>query len=123
MPTRYLSPVRSVPRAADAAAAAAAMLGASANAATASYVTRPDLRPTTVDVTTPAVGTSPGYVFVTPKGGGIDSGAEIFDDSGQLVWFRPAARKGTSVLNLKPQTYQGRPVATESAMSSARKDL
>jgi hypothetical protein len=78
--------------------------------ATTSYVTRPDLKPTTVRVTVPPTGTAPGVVFTTPKGGGIASGATVFDDTGALVWFRPAA-KGTSVLDLKPETYQGRPVA------------
>ncbi|MDO9407152.1 arylsulfotransferase family protein, partial [Patulibacter sp.] len=91
---------------------AAAAAAPSAGAAAGPYVTRPDLRPTTVRVTTPATNTAPGLVFVTPKGIGFQSGAEIFDDRGKLVWFRPRAKDGTSILDLKPQTYQGRPVVT-----------
>lgn len=95
-------------------AALTATLGVAALPATGAagpYVTRPDLRPTTVRVTVPPQNTAPGLIFTTPKGGGIDSGATVFDDTGRLVWFRPA-RKGTSILDLKPQTYEGRPVAT-----------
>ncbi|MEV4419714.1 arylsulfotransferase family protein [Patulibacter sp. NPDC049589] len=91
---------------------AAAAAAPSAGADGPPYVTRPDLRPTRVTVTTPATNVAPGYVFATPKGGGIDSGAEIFDNAGQLVWFRPAKKRGTSILDLKPQTYEGKPVAT-----------
>jgi hypothetical protein len=74
-------------------------------------VTRPELNPTTVRVTVPPQGTAPGLLFTTPKGLGVQSGAMVFDDAGKLVWFRPAA-KGTSIIDLKPQTYEGRPVAT-----------
>jgi hypothetical protein len=42
--------------------------------------------------------------------GGIASGATVFDNTGALVWFRPAA-KGTSILDMKPATYRGQPVA------------
>ena len=91
---------------------AAASVAPVAGAAAGPFVTRPDLRPTTVRVTTPATNTAPGLVFVTPKGIGFQSGAEVFDDAGRLVWFRPRAKDGTSILNLRPQTYRGRPVAT-----------
>jgi hypothetical protein len=91
---------------------AVATLAPTAHADGPPYVTRPDLRPTRVTVTTAPTNVAPGYVFVTPKGGGIDSGAEVFDDAGRLVWFRPAAKKGTSILDLKPQTLDGQPVAT-----------
>lgn len=77
--------------------------------ATTTYVTRPDLKPTTVRVTQAPTNVAPGLIFTTPKGGGITSGATVFDDTGRLVWFRPAP-KGTSVLDLKPETYQGKPV-------------
>lgn len=97
-----------------AAAGLATALGAAAVPATSAagpYVTRPDLRPTTVRINVPAQNTAPGLIFTTPKGGGIDSGAMVFDDTGKLVWFKPA-RKGQSILDLKPQTYEGKPVAT-----------
>lgn len=76
------------------------------------FVTRPDLNPTDIRITVPPQGTAPGLIFTTPKGGGIDSGATVFDDTGKIVWFRKAEKKGTSVLDLKPQTYEGKPVAT-----------
>ncbi|WP_051471316.1 arylsulfotransferase family protein [Patulibacter minatonensis] len=79
--------------------------------ATTIYPSRPDLKPTTVRVTTPATNTAPGYVFTTPKGGGIDSGAMVFDNSGSPVWFQPAG-KGNSILDLKPQLLDGKPVIT-----------
>jgi hypothetical protein len=75
------------------------------------FESRPTLAPTTVRVTTQSPAVAPGLVFTTPKGGGAQNGAQVFDSSGALVWFRPA-RPGTSILDLKPQLYQGRPVAT-----------
>lgn len=88
--------------------AGAAIVAPSAGATT-SYVTRPDLKPTTVRVTQAPTNVAPGLIFTTPKGGGIASGATVFDDTGRLVWFRPAS-KGSSVLDMKPETYKGKPV-------------
>src|SRR3712207_6726708 len=57
------------------------------------FRSRPDLSPPTVEVTTHAHDTTPGYVFVAPKKGVGQYGPMILDDSGQLVWFRPLRDK------------------------------
>jgi hypothetical protein len=91
-----------------AAIAAAAALASPAGASQ-SYVSRPDIKPPTVEVTTPAQNTAPGFVFVAPKGGDEQRGPMIYDNLGQLVFFQPVPA-GTTVLDFKPQTYQGKPV-------------
>ncbi|WP_022927106.1 arylsulfotransferase family protein [Patulibacter americanus] len=82
--------------------------GASASQA---FPSRPDLRPPSVQVTTKARSTAPGYVFVAPKGGDEQRGPMIYDESGQLVFFQPV-KPGTTVLDFKPQQYRGQPVLT-----------
>jgi hypothetical protein len=75
------------------------------------FESRPDLRPPSVQVTTQARSTFPGYVFVAPKGGDEQRGPMLYDESGQLVFFQPVPA-GTTVLDFKPQQYQGQPVLT-----------
>jgi hypothetical protein len=50
-----------------------------------------------------------GYVFAAPYSGPGQDGPMIFDDSGNLVWFRPLPT-GTVASNLQVQSYEGRPV-------------
>lgn len=76
-----------------------------------SYVSRPDVRPPSVRVTTAASGTAPGLVFVAPKGGDEQRGPMIYDESGQLLYFQPA-RAGQTVLDFRAQSYRGKPVLT-----------
>ncbi|MCI2423292.1 arylsulfotransferase family protein [Saccharopolyspora sp. K220] len=85
-------------------------------------VSRPDLHPPLVEIITPAAGTEPGYVLLTPVGAntldpeaaappaGVQPGALIMDDTGQPVWFGPAAQG--VIFNLQVQQYQGKPVLT-----------
>ncbi|MGW8375605.1 arylsulfotransferase family protein [Streptomyces sp. ODS28] len=84
------------------------------------FVTRPDLRPPRITVRTPAQGTAPGSVFLSPKTDTLSlepalpqGGPEIVDDQGQPVWF---GKRGDGMLirtaALQPQTYQGKPVLT-----------
>jgi hypothetical protein len=68
------------------------------------FRTSPDLSPPAVDVTTEAHDTAPGYVFAAPNKGG----PMIFDNSGQVVWYRPAQR----AMDFKVQSYRGNPVLT-----------
>jgi hypothetical protein len=68
------------------------------------FRTRPDLSPPAVDVTTPARDTAPGYVFASPN----RQAAMIFDNSGQVVWYRPLPIP----MDFKVQHYQGSPVLT-----------
>jgi hypothetical protein len=93
-----------------AALVAAAALASPAGASQ-SYVTRPDIKPPTVKVTTLAPGVAPGYVFVAPKGGDEQRGPMLYDNRGQLVFFQPVPA-GTTVLDFKAQTYGGKPVLT-----------
>lgn len=80
-------------------------------AGAAQFETRPTLAPSTLQVTTQSPAVAPGLIFTTPKGGGAQNGATVFDNNGGLVWFRPA-KAGASILDLKPQVYRGKPVAT-----------
>jgi len=89
-----------------------------------SLVSRPDLHPPLVEITTPAAGTEPGYVLLTPAGANVldaeavapraavQPGALIMDNTGQPVWFAPPAQGGTVIANLQVQQYQGKPVLT-----------
>src|SRR5581483_6649354 len=52
----------------------------------------------------------PGYVFTAPSSGPGQSGAMIFDDSGELVWFHPVL--GKALTDFKVQTFRGKPVLT-----------
>ncbi len=75
-----------------------------------SFHSRPDLHPPVIHVTTPARGTSPGYVFIAPKHDVLQAGPMIVDNSGQVVWFR--ALDTMAVADFRVQTYQGKPVLT-----------
>src|SRR3712207_797764 len=76
------------------------------------FRSRPDLSPPTVEVTTHAHGTAPGYILVAPKKGVGQYGPMILDDSGQLVWFRPLQDKDEYAMDFKVQNYRGEPVLT-----------
>src|SRR5215203_3116056 len=80
------------------------------------FRSRPDLSPPAVEVTIPAQGTAPGYIFVAPEAGGAAQGGSlILDDSGQVVWFRSLRHPinpSSRVMNFEVQTYQGREVLT-----------
>jgi hypothetical protein len=75
-----------------------------------SFVTRPDLDPPSVTVTTNKPGTAPGLVFLAPKAGRGQDGPMIIDNAGKLVWFK--AMKGQVAADFRVQTYQGKPVLT-----------
>jgi hypothetical protein len=101
--------------------AAAATLPASpatpdAGSAVRHFVSRPDLTPPNVTLTHhgPA-GTStagdPPYFLLTPSAGPGTPGLMILDRAGGLVWFSPGSQS-TERLDLKVQSYQGKPVLT-----------
>jgi Arylsulfotransferase (ASST) len=73
------------------------------------FVTRPDLTPPNLEVTTTPDRAAPGDVFITPAGDSQQA-LLIVDGEGQPVWESP--RGGTRVLNLEEQQYQGQPVLT-----------
>jgi Arylsulfotransferase (ASST) len=74
------------------------------------FVSRPDLKPPTVTVLQHAHGTAPGLVFVAPSSGPGQRGLMIFDDAGELVWFRPVVDK--TVTDFKVGLFHGEPVLT-----------
>jgi Arylsulfotransferase (ASST) len=73
-----------------------------------SFASAPSLHPPTVQVTTRSRAATPGDVFVGPNQGAGQWGPMIFDETGQLVWFRPMAA-GTYAMNLQVQNYDGSP--------------
>jgi hypothetical protein len=74
------------------------------------FVSRPDLTPPVLTLTTPARNPAPGDIFLTPAGGDTENGPLVVDDQGQLVWALPVP--GAPVFNLQVQQYQGQPVLT-----------
>jgi hypothetical protein len=73
-----------------------------------SFRSRPDLKPPHVSVTTESPAAAPGDVFITPASGPSQSGPMIFDNSGQVVWFKPLT-DGTIATNFRVQPYAGQP--------------
>src|SRR5829696_2613375 len=77
------------------------------------YRSRPDLSPPAVEVAKKAHDAAPGHVFVAPEGGGAGQGGSmIFDDRGQVVWFRPLPETQGRAMSFGVQTYTGREVLT-----------
>jgi Arylsulfotransferase (ASST) len=78
------------------------------------FLSRPDLRPPVVSVTTAAEGAAAGLVFIAPFQitGRADPryGALIVDERGQPIWFKPEATK--TAMNLRVQKYKGKSVLT-----------
>ena len=83
--------------------------GSAKRASSQTFVSRPDLRPPRVLVTTAASGSEPGYIFLAPKEGGR-GGPLIVNDAGEVVWFHPI--EGGEAADFRVQQYRGRPVLT-----------
>ena len=75
------------------------------------FVSRHDLQPPAVTVTTPAVNPALGDILLSPDSGPGQQGPMIVAPSGQLVWFTPVP-KGQAAFDLQVQTYRGRPALT-----------
>lgn len=76
------------------------------------FVSRSDLRPPTVTVTTGGASAhAPGDIFLAPYAGPGQYGPMILDGAGELVWFK-AIPHGSRAADLRVQTYEGRPVLT-----------
>ena len=75
------------------------------------FVSRPDLLPPAVKVTTNTASQAPGDMFLAPYAGPGQYGPMILDDSGKLVWFKPLPA-GARAADLRVQEYEGRPVLT-----------
>ena len=75
------------------------------------YVSRPDLTPAAITVTTNSPAAAPGYIFATPYSGPGEDGPEIFDDTGQPIWLDPLPPHQEAT-NLQVQEYNGAPALT-----------
>ena len=75
------------------------------------FVSRQDLKPPSVSVTTNTGAQAPGDLFLAPYAGPGPYGPMILDAGGGLVWFKPVP-KGARAANLRLQEYRGRPVLT-----------
>jgi len=81
------------------------------------FVTRPDLKPPVVKITTPATRTAPGYVFLGPKMVVAQAGPMIMDNRGQVVWFHPL-KLTKGITDFRVQRYRGKQVLTCGADAS-----
>jgi hypothetical protein len=73
-----------------------------------SFQSRPDLHPPAVTVHQPAgADSAPGLVFAAPFLGPGQTGTMIFDNDGNLVWFRPLP-PGQDAAGLRTQLYRGK---------------
>jgi hypothetical protein len=76
-----------------------------------SFLSRPDLQPPTVTVTSSSPATAPGDLFLAPYSGPGQYGPMILDGNGQLLWFK-ALPHHTRAADFRVQQYQGKPVLT-----------
>jgi Arylsulfotransferase (ASST) len=75
------------------------------------FVSRPDLQPPVVAVTTNTGSGALGDVFLAPYAGPGQYGPMILDGSGGLIWFK-VVPAGARAADLRVQQYEGRPVLT-----------
>lgn len=96
-------------------------LAAPASSAGAQLVTRPDLTPPRIRVTTPAAGTAPGLIAIGPKRAPwflpprvlpAQSGPMLIDDQGRARFFQSVSPLRGAVTDVRVQEYQGKPVLT-----------
>ncbi len=71
----------------------------------------PTLEAPAVVVTASSPASSPGDIFTAPYSGPGPAGPMIFDEAGQLVWFKPLPG-GVAATNLQVQQLDGKPVLT-----------
>lgn len=72
----------------------------------------PKIDPAVVRVLTGGGGSDAGFLFAAPRPyKTAQGGPMIFDDQGQVVWFR-ALPKGEQAIDFRVQRYKGRPVLT-----------
>ncbi|MGC2372623.1 MAG: arylsulfotransferase family protein [Solirubrobacteraceae bacterium] len=73
------------------------------------FVSRSDLHPPAVAVTTNTGAQAPGDMFLAPYAGPGQYGPMILDGAGRLLWFK-AIPSGGRAADLRVQQYEGRPV-------------
>ncbi|HEY1834975.1 MAG TPA: arylsulfotransferase family protein [Solirubrobacteraceae bacterium] len=72
---------------------------------------RPELQPPSLAITQRSSAVSPGLLFAAPYSGPGADGPMIFDEAGNLVWFKPLPL-GTQATNLQVQQLGSQPVLT-----------
>ncbi len=75
------------------------------------FISRPDLHPPTVTVTTNSGAEAPGDIFLAPYAGPGQYGPMVLDNAGNLLWFK-AIPSGERAADLRVQEYDGHPVLT-----------
>jgi hypothetical protein len=88
------------------------------------FVSRPDLHPPAVAVTTSTGAQTPGDIFLAPYAGPGQYGPMILDGNGRLLWFK-AVPSGARAADLRVQEYEGRPVLSwwqDPLVSGGRRD-
>jgi len=75
------------------------------------FVSRPELTPPTVTVTTDDGSQMPGDLLLAPYAGPGQYGPMILNSKGELIWFYPLA-KGARAADLRVQELEGKPVLT-----------
>jgi hypothetical protein len=82
-----------------------------ADAGPAKYRSRPDLRALPdVTIESPANGTTPGSIFLTPASGTGLWGPLMVDEKGSPIWFKKVPDPATVAIDFKAQQYQNKPV-------------
>jgi Arylsulfotransferase (ASST) len=75
------------------------------------FLSRPELRPPTVTVTTDTGAQAPGDIFLAPYAGPGQYGPMILNGAGDLVWFKTIPH-GSRAADLRVQSFAGQPVLT-----------
>ncbi len=75
------------------------------------FVSRPELKPPAVRVSTDSGAHAPGDIFLAPYAGPGQYGPMILNGAGELVWFKPVPH-GARAADLRVQQYNDQPVLT-----------
>jgi Arylsulfotransferase (ASST) len=75
------------------------------------FHSRPELTPPSMTIAQHSSAVAPGLLFAAPYSGPGPTGPMIFDEQGNLIWFKPLPL-GTQATNLQVQQLGGKPVLT-----------
>jgi Arylsulfotransferase (ASST) len=75
------------------------------------FVSQPSLHPPVLTVHQASAGSAPGLLFTGPFFGPGQYGPAIYDNAGNLVWFRPVPA-GEDAADFRTQSYRGKSVLT-----------
>ena len=75
------------------------------------FVSQPSLHPPVLTVRQASAGSAPGLLFTGPFFGPGQYGPAIYDNAGNLVWFRPVPA-GEDAADFRTQSYRGKSVLT-----------